>query len=307
VNFTNRAATYCIEGYKVDNCTRLGLPGWNVTVRNVAGAPVGTAVTNATGWYRVCNLTPGSYDVCEDLKQGWMNVSPVCQNVTVDDTNRTGVNFTNTKLLCVEGYKINTQTGLGLAGWNVTVRTVAGAPVGTAVTNATGWYRVCDLTPGNYNVCEELKAGWVNVSPVCIDIDLSCTNATENINFTNIPLVQTGSISGYKINQSCSCGLTGWTIRLHNATTGDLVTITKTDATGKYSFTGLNFGSYWVNESVQDAWSPVTPAQMQVNISVRHPDAMNINFTNFRSFTCDPNEVVIVNGVEKHVVCIWDP
>ena len=94
---------------------------------------------------------------------------------------------------------------------------------------------------------------------------------------------------------------------MHNATTGDLVTITKTDATGKYSFTGLNFGSYWVNESVQDAWSPVTPAQMQVNISVRHPDAMNINFTNFRSFTCDPNEVVIVNGVEKHVVCIWDP
>jgi uncharacterized surface anchored protein len=175
-------------------------------------------------------------------------------------------------------------------------------------TNATGYYQVCNLIPGNYTVCEELQSSWINVTPACVDIYLNGTNATTNvINFTNIPLVQTGSISGYKINQSCGCAISGWTIRLYNATTGGLVSITKTDATGKYSFTGLNFGSYWVNESLQEAWSAVTPAQVKVNISVKNPYAVNVNFTNFRSFTCNSTDVVTVNGVEKHVMCVWDP
>jgi uncharacterized surface anchored protein len=216
----------------------------------------------------------------------------------------TNVNFTNTRLLCIEGRKTSGTTGMGLANWNITVSNQSGQ-VAKVQTNATGNYRVCNLTPGRYTVCEEILPGWIDISPVCVSVNLTCTNAT--VNFTNIIAPLNGSICGYKINQSCNCTISGWTIRLYNATTGDLVSMTKTDASGKYCFTGLPFGSYWVNESPQEAWAAISPPHVNVNISVRNANAANINFTNFRSFTCNSSDVIIVNGVEKHVICIWDP
>jgi protocatechuate 3,4-dioxygenase beta subunit len=307
VDFENdpQVVTYCIDGYKIDNCTGQGLQGWNITVRNVTGTVVGNTTTNAKGWYQVCGLVPGNYTVCEVLQPGWTNLTALCKSANITTANVTNVNFTNTRLLCIEGRKINGTTGTGLANWNITVNNQTGQ-VAKVMTNATGYYKICNLKPGSYTVCEELKSGWINLTPSCVVINLNCLNAT-NINFNNIPIVPNGSISGYKINQSCNCTIPSWTIRLYNATTGYLVSMTKTDATGKYSFTGLPFGSYWVNESPQEAWAAVTPPHVQVNITMQNPYAVNINFTNFRSFTCNSSDVIIINGVEKHVICIWDP
>jgi uncharacterized surface anchored protein len=307
VDFENdpEVVTHCIEGYKIDNCTGRGVPSWNISVKNETAAVIALTSTDANGHYKVCNLTPGNYTVCEELKGGWMNLTPLCQPAKITDTNVTNVNFTNTRLVCIEGRKFNGMSGAGLPNWNITVSS-QGGQVTKVQTNATGFYTVCGLSPGNYTVCEEVKAGWINVTPSCVAVKLNCSPAT-NINFTNILILPNGSISGYKINQSCNCTISGWTIRLYDATTGYLKKVTKTDATGRYIFTELPFGSYWVNESPQEAWAAVTPPQIKVNISVQNPHAVNINFTNFRSFTCNSSDVIIVNGVEKHVICIWDP
>jgi uncharacterized surface anchored protein len=304
VNFANERETFCIDGYKIDNCTGRGIPSWNISVQNIDKVEVASTTTDQNGHYQVCGLLPGNYTVCEVLKPGWTNLTARCQPVTIAGANITNVNFTNTRLVCIEGQKINATTGQGLANWNITVSNQSGQ-VAKVTTNATGYYRVCGLVPGNYIVCEELLPGWMNATPSCVYVTLNCSNTS--VTFANFPIVENGSISGYKINQSCGCIIPGWTIRLYNATTGGLVSITKTDATGKYSFSGLPFGSYWVNESPQEAWAAVSPPHVQVNLSMQNPYAVNINFTNFRSFTCNSSDVIIVDGVEKHLICIYDP
>ncbi len=70
---------FCIDGHKLDNCTSQGLPDWTIRIINETSVEVGNATTNATGYYKICNLSPGNYTVCEDSKTGWMNVSPKCQ------------------------------------------------------------------------------------------------------------------------------------------------------------------------------------------------------------------------------------
>jgi PKD repeat protein len=279
LNFTNEATTYCVEGFKLDNCTKMGLPGWTITAKNVAGAEAGNISTNVTGWYQICNLLPGDYIVCEQMQAGWLNVTPLCQNITIVDKDLTDVNFTNTKLLCIEGYKINDQTGQGIAGWNITVSNQTGE-VATAVTNASGWYQVCGLSPDEYQVCEELAQGWLNVSPLCQNVTISCDNISD-LNFTNV--AQTGSISGYKIWFETGSGLDGWTIDLYNQTDGNtFVASTVTSGGGFYNFTGLPLGTtYNVSEVVQPGWTPVGPTFVPgLALNGTNPSYENVNFTN---------------------------
>ena len=71
----------CISGYKYDICGK-PLAGWQIEVFNSStGASMGTATTNATGYWQVCKLVPGSYRVTETIKPGWMNSNPN-QNVS---------------------------------------------------------------------------------------------------------------------------------------------------------------------------------------------------------------------------------
>ena len=67
---------------------------------------IGTATTNATGYWQVCGLVPGNYWANETLKDGWQNANPN-QSVTLGCDNKTDVNFHNTPQLCISGYKYN--------------------------------------------------------------------------------------------------------------------------------------------------------------------------------------------------------
>ncbi len=100
--------TFCISGYKIDNCTGLGVPSWNVTVSNQTGQ-VALVTTDVSGYYQICNLMPGNYTVCEELQPGWTNLTALCQNATITNANMTNVNFTNTKLMCISGFKLRLQ------------------------------------------------------------------------------------------------------------------------------------------------------------------------------------------------------
>ena len=96
--WSNSTITYtyndalCLSGYKKDGCTGLPLSGWNITVRNSSWQR--NATTNSSGFWAVCNLTPGSYWVNETTKSGWMNTTPASQSLLLGYLNRT-VNFFN--------------------------------------------------------------------------------------------------------------------------------------------------------------------------------------------------------------------
>ncbi len=277
VNFTNELKTYCIEGYKIDNCTRMGLEGWNITVRNETYAEVGNATTNSSGWYRICGLLPGDYVACEELKAGWINVTPLieCRGFTIRTENVTGINFTNTRLLCIEGYKIDNTTGNGLPGWNITVSNQT-AEITTVMTNSSGWYQVCGLPPGEYQVCEELKAGFTNVSQVCRNITLTCRNGT-NVNFTNE--AETYCIEGYKIDNCSGQGLEDWNVTVQDVTGAEVGNAT-TDATGWYRICGLLPGDYYVCEELKAGW--INISSLCQNVTITTVNVTDANFTNTR-------------------------
>lgn len=83
---------------------------------------------------------------------------------------------------CISGYKIDSSTGAGLPGWNITL-TNASSSI-TAQTGPDGKYEFCNLLPGSYSLTEEIVPGYLVVQKVSNPFTLSCDNIT-NKNFTN--------------------------------------------------------------------------------------------------------------------------
>ncbi|MBN2075017.1 MAG: fibro-slime domain-containing protein [Dehalococcoidales bacterium] len=87
---------------------------------------------------------------------------------------------------CIEGNKINSDTGVGIAGWTISLLDVNEQAITSTTTNSTGGYEFCGLPPGDYWVEEETRAGWTNVSPTRIDVTIVAANITD-IDFLNMP------------------------------------------------------------------------------------------------------------------------
>jgi hypothetical protein len=117
---------------------------------------------------------------------------PTCQDVTVDCADETGINFWNTPMFCIDGYKYNNSTGLGLAGWTINLYESDGTTlIATTATDETGYYQFCDLVSGDYIVCEEVQDGWVAVSDECVAVTLECEDGT--VDFYNTPPITCGT------------------------------------------------------------------------------------------------------------------
>jgi fibro-slime domain-containing protein len=86
---------------------------------------------------------------------------------------------------CIEGNKINNDSGLGIPGWTITLQDATGAEIATTTTNSTGGYEFCRLLPGDYTVCEVSQLGWTNVSPTCINVEIIAANITD-VDFLNV-------------------------------------------------------------------------------------------------------------------------
>ena len=259
INFTNQKM-YCISGYKKDNCTGAPLSGWNITLQNATGAT--SQLTGPDGKYQFCNLKPGDYTITEEARAGYIPFSVVANPVTLNCSNITNQNFTNQKLLCINGTKINNCTKLGLDGWTVIVKNSAGVEVGRNITTGGGYWKVCDLAPDLYYASEILQPGWKNVTSLEIPVRLGCNNATD-VNFRNTPLL---CISGHKKNTCGQFNLSNWTIVLTNSLGGAMSALT--NETGYYQFCGLPPGIYNLSEESKEGWSPVSaPQQVTLNCS----------------------------------------
>ena len=151
VNFTN-IQLLCISGYKKDNCTGAPLPGWNITLQNATGTT--SQFTGPDGKYEFCNLKPGDYTITEEDRSGYTAVSVVANPVTLNCSNITNQNFTNQKLLCISGYKVDKCNG-SLPGWNITLTN--GSYTKSVLTDAAGKYEFCGLWPGIYTLSENSR------------------------------------------------------------------------------------------------------------------------------------------------------
>jgi len=286
VDFVNKEALMCLSGYKLDE-NNGPQAGWVITVEDAEGVVVGTDTTDAAGYWEVCGLIQGVYNVSETMQAGWVAVDPADgnQDITLVDQSVGDVNFTNKRSLCLSGYKLDENNG-PQGGWVITVEDAEGVVVGTDTTDAAGYWEVCGLIQGVYNVSETMQAGWVAVDPADGNQDITLVDqSVGDVNFTNKHIPQYGNITGMKGDQKCpECGLEGWEIKLINANTQSVVATDITGPDGKYEFLNIPFGTYWVNETLIFGWKQITP-NILITLNATNPE-IRYNFINAKDENC---------------------
>lgn len=306
-----------------------GVKGWTVFLdldgsgtlnADADGAMEPSVVTNVDGDYVLQGMLPGNYRVGEVVQAGWTPTSPASQDVSViKDKTTNGINFFNFSGGDIVGTVWNDLnadgnrdvdasgnfTDPGLAGWtmfldlNNNLQFDPTEP--STVTDADGNYTFTNLPAGDYEVTEELPAGW-EVSPGPYDIrQTAAVKARQQFtqDFANFSLTN-GSISGTVWNDTNSNGiretdpatgaytepgLADWTVFLDTnnnriADPGEITTIT--DASGQYIFSSLPAGDYEVTEVLPDGWN-VSPTYDNRQTVAVNPGENSIagDFANF--------------------------
>ncbi len=138
-------------------------------------------------------------------------------NQTLNVTNTFGA-FGNARLASVYGIKYLDVNMSGtfdnndtpLSGWTVNLTNSSGL-VGSVVTNASGFFRFSNLTPGNYTLSEVVQPGYENTSNATMNITLTTgqtLNVTQtyglfgNINITSFVYVANAGSNVSLINTS---------------------------------------------------------------------------------------------------------
>ncbi len=172
----------------------------------------------------------------------------------------------------LDGYKRDAETGTGLESWRIYIdlngngQWDAGEP--SDLTDGNGYYRIADVEPGTYRVCEQMQTGWAGDEP-CVEGVTVLGGVITTQDFHNRrtqPPDGTGTIRGTKFNDlngngqrdPGEPGLPGWQIILQD-TDGNVLATATTDADGDYAFTGLEPGAYEVDEVQQLGWRQTYP------------------------------------------------
>ena len=185
---------YSIGGYKYDGNTQLGLNGWEIELRDDAGALKATTTTmpdvlQNTGYYHFDGLCAGTYNVHEVMQANWTQAHPVGPDyytITFPGASAQEYNFVNTRnISSIIGCKWNdinndgnwassTETEI-MPGWEITIE---GEGIATStVTDEWGCYEFSGLFSGSYVLSEIQQAGWVQTYPL-----LSTGTTTHTVN-----------------------------------------------------------------------------------------------------------------------------
>ena len=260
-----------------------GLGRWVIVLKK-DGVPFDTAITNARGEYWFMNLGPGEYEVSEVQKEGWRQTKPVNPDtytgILTSGRIFENLDFGNYELGQIHGMKFHdlnnngrkNRREPGIPNWDIRVTGVdqiTGESVDrTTSTDEDGNYWFMGLGRGNYLVEEIQRRNWIqtfpqNPSTYSVRIGPSAT-VVEDIDFGNF---QPAEIHGMKFNDlngngekdDEEPGIEGWTIELLQR--GRVVGSTTTNADGKYWFTELEPGRYFVSEVQQAGWTQTVPTR----------------------------------------------
>jgi uncharacterized protein (DUF2141 family) len=232
-------------------------------------------------------LTPGSYKVTEQSKDGWQATTKNPQTATVVAGKTANVVFGNKQISTtpqtgtLKIYKFwdansNAQVDCeetGLAGWTFTIVDSAGKST-SAITDDDGWIKIYNLAPGDYRVTEQSKDGWVatTANPQTAKV---IAGQTANLIFGNKQTTstsQTGSLSIFKFwdkngngKQDCDeIGLSGWTFSVVDAS-GKTSSGT-TDNHGLITINNLTPGLCKATEQGKSGWIATTANPQAVTI-----------------------------------------
>ena len=277
-----------VNGNGMQDAGEPALAGWTIHLDGADdfGAAVHLAgVTDVSGTYTFTDLVPGHYQLTEELQPGWVAIEPLSGSQPADPLSNGNVGplkFGNYRPATATAEKYEDLNGNGaqdagepgLSGWTIHLDGTDGLGSAvhlTGVTGASGLYTFTQLAPGQYQLTEELQAGWVAIEPQTGSqpADPISNDALGPLKFGNY---QPAEIDGSKFedinrNGARDAGeptLSGWTITLAGTTgLGAPVTplTTTTAGDGSYSFVGLAPGQYQVCEVNADpvTWEETMP------------------------------------------------
>lgn len=220
----------------------------------LAGAASKTVVTDASGNFTLSDLTDGSYTVTPSL--AGYTFSPDNRNVTIRGVSVAAQNFAGapeSSSHTVSG-KLSDDTGKAIAGATISV---SGAAAQSTVTDASGNFSLTGLSNGKFTLTPSLAG--VAFTPPARDVSINGANATGQ-NFVATQDASTFAITGV-LTDATGAALASTTVTLSGGATRTVVT----DASGRYSFTGLPNGNYIVSVSL--AGYSFTPTSRNVTLS----------------------------------------
>lgn len=156
----------------------------------------------------------------------------------------------------------------GLAGWEF-VLYHGDQIVDSVITDADGHATFAGLAPGEYEIREQAKMGWVctTTHPLVVTVD---PDGEESVRFGN---AETSALMVHKFNDLNEDGdhdegepdLEGFTMELRDAA-GALVDTDVTDADGHAMFHDLFLGTYYVTELAKPGWTNTTPLPVMAEV-----------------------------------------
>ena len=253
-----------------------GLSNWLIRLTK-DGIQVDSALTDSSGNYSVTGLSVGTYVVSEVLQSGWTQsapASPGTYTVSITSGNTvTGKNFGNFQRATITGTKFNDLNGNGvkeigegvLSGWRIRI-SQGSVQIDSTLTDVNGAYTFTNLVPGTYVLSEAVQSGWIQTYPTSPNTHTVVVTGGGTISGKDFGNFQIGSISGMKfhdlngngVKDAGDTALTNWRIRLSKD--GVQIDSALTNASGAYSFAGLQVGTYTISEVLQSGWGQSLPA-----------------------------------------------
>lgn len=267
VFFTNEQVhDSCVIVRKVDS-TGNPLYNWTIDLERKDGTqPPQTKYTDLAGVVYFPNLALGEWIISERLKDGWRAVGDAVRTVNLETpgTDCDEIVFTNERLGCIDGYKIN-QLDQGLVGWEITATNKSTQEKQTVKTDKNGYYQFDSLELGVWTLFEnsDKYPGWVAVTPSEFDIEVTEPTSCVHTRFKN--RAPSACIDAYKVDAYDGAGLSDWQIEMKPAYGGSSKFGT-TDGTGRASFYDLVPGEYIVSEGSMDGWEPVGPTSVKIKV-----------------------------------------
>jgi len=240
----------------------------------------------------------GDYTIAEEFQEGWVPTTPSSAVVKVQSRNSPStVWFGNFKLVTITADKFEDFNGDGfrdgsdpeIAGWKLKIL----CPNGTISEMGSPASWVVEQG-GMYTITEEEREGYVNTTPISVDIMVQSGDTPEKIWFGNFKLVTITAdkfedLDGDWMRDDGEPEIPGWqlTITCPNGTTSTLGS--------PASWVVKQGGKYTITEELRDGWVQTTASA--VDIMVQSGDAPDtVWFGNFKQVTITAGKFNDLNG-----------
>lgn len=221
-----------------------GLSGeqWTVTATN--GDALYSAEPGEGGSYSFDDLPPGSYEVCQDSPEGWIQSEPASDGCYDVSSNTSDADFGKYQNATISGSVLVDTNGDGsLVGDSAGVEgSTVGADGFSDTTDTDGTYIIEGVKPGTYDVCQTPpgEEGWIQSVPSddgCFEVIVESGGSVEGGDFG---VYQQGGITGMRLIGGEAFPFQ--TVRLLGGEGGS----TETALDGSFEFTPLDPGEYTV-------------------------------------------------------------